>query len=401
MMIKKQYDEIEVERKEIIFSGNETIVENINRVMAYIQEHKVLATKGKHYFAIKHIKDLNAILLDPIDVFSTRPAQKTYPNINGIYLLLRTMGMLTFQVSKKETVMGINSELLESWQRLNSVEQYFTLLENWLVHSKPDATIEGSRNSLPLSEIISFFTYGRNHSTERMIENLSFFPEYYNIALAKMFGFVEITTVTPSNKIRWNIIDIKLQPLVKQILERMKPKDDNALIEWIFNPPARGYSKEIFTPYCKAFKNTLDYPEEREKNGLFRLKISLGKVYRTIDVTSEIDFQGLVSILLELFGFDNDHLYEFKFLDNFGQELVIKHPAMSLDEGKAWADEFYLKNIPLKEQNSFTFIFDFGDWWEFDILIEKIDEGKCIEEFKLIKSVGKAPEQYPDYDEEW
>jgi len=401
MIITKQYETIKIKSKEITFSGNETIVENINRVIAYIQVHKVLATKGKHYFAIKHIQDLNDILVDPIDVFSTRPIQKTYPNINGIYLLLRTMGMLTFQVSQKEIVMGINRELLESWQSLNSVEQYFTLLENWLVYSKPNEAIEASRNSFPLGDVLRFFTYGKNRSTERMIEDLGFFPEYYNIALAKMFGFIEITTVTPSNKMRWNIIDIKLQPLLKQILELMKPQDDHGLMNLIFNPPSRGYSKEIFAPYCKAFKNILEYQEEREKNGVFRLKISLGKVYRTIEITSETDFQGLASIILELFDFDNDHLYEFKFIDNFGQQAVIKHPEMSLDEGKAWANEFYLKNIPLEEQNRFTFIFDFGDWWEFDIMIEKIEEGKNMDDFKLIKSVGKAPEQYPDWDEEW
>jgi len=74
---------------------------------------------------------------------------------------------------------------------------------------------------------------------------------------------------------------------------------------------------------------------------------------------------------------------------------------MSLDEGKAWANEFHLKNIPLEEQNSFTFIFDFGDWWEFNIWIEKIEEGKRMDDFKLIKSVGDAPEQYSDYDDEW
>jgi len=401
MIIQKQYEKIKIESKVITLSGKETIVENINRVIAYIQEHKVLATKEKHYFAIKHIKDLNAILLDPIDVFSTRPAQKTYPNINGIYLLLRTMGMLIFQVSKKETVMGINRELLESWQHLNAVEQYFTLLENWLIYSKPDEVIEASRNSFPLGDVFRFFTYGQNVSHQKMIENLNFFPEYYHIALAKMFGFIEITTVTPTNKIRWNIVDITLHPLVKQILELIKPKDDNGLMELIFNPPPRGYTKAIFAPYCQAFNNILVYPKERETNGVFRLKMSLGKVYRTIEITSETDFQTLAAIILDLFDFDNDHLYEFKFIDNFGQEVVIKHGEMSLDEGKAWANEFYLKNIPLEEQNSFTFIFDFGDWWEFNIWIEKIEEGKRMDDFKLIKSVGKAPKQYPDWDEEW
>ncbi len=50
---------------------------------------------------------------------------------------------------------------------------------------------------------------------------------------------------------------------------------------------------------------------------------------------------------------------------------------------------------------SFKFIFDFGDWWEFNILIEEIKEGETIDEVKLIKSYGTAPKQYPDYDEEW
>lgn len=401
MYIKQQYNKIKIDNKEIILEGKETIVEDINRVLYYIQNNKILATKGKQYFAIKHIKELNAILVDPIDVFSTRPAQKTYPNINGIYLILRTMGMLTFKVSKKETVMSVNEKLLKSWQSLNFTEQYFTLLENWLIHSKPRETIEGSCMSLPLAEVIRFFTYGQNSSTERMIENLNFFPEYYNIALAKMFGFIELSTTAPNKKIRWNIVDIELNPLVKQILELIKPKDDHGLMKLVLNPPSRGYSKEIFAPYCKDFKNLLEYPKEQEKNGIFRLKMSLGKVYRTIDVSSETNFQSLASIILELFNFDNDHLYEFRLLDNFGQQVSIKHPEMPLDEGKAWADEFSLKNLPLEEQNSFTFIFDFGDWWEFDIFIEKIVEGESMDDFKLIKSVGKAPKQYPDYDEEW
>ncbi len=400
MMIKKQYDALRIESKEIILEGNEIIVENINRVIAYIQEHKVLATKGKQYFAIKYIKDLNALLVDPLDIFSLRPAQKSYPNINGIYLILRTMSMLTFKVSKKETVMGINGKVLERWQCLNTTEQYFTLLENWLVHSKPSETIEASRNGFPLEEAIRFFTYGQNFSRERMIENLNFFPEYYNIALSQMFGFIEISTITPTTKMRWNIVDITLNPLLKQIFKLINPNDEMGLMHLILNPPQRGYTKEIFNPYCKAYNQTLVYSQPNDKNGVFRLKISLGKVYRTIDITSEIDFQSLASIILELFDFDNDHMYEFIFLDNFGQQASIKYPEATLDEGKAWADEFYLKNLPLEEQNSFTFIFDFGDWWEFDIFIEKIEEGEFIENFKLIKSVGEAPEQYPDYEED-
>ena len=400
MIIQKAYNALKVEQKEIILEGKETIVENINRVISYIQEHKVLATKGRQYFAIKHIKDLNAILIKPLDIFSLRPMQRSYPNINGIYLILRTMGMLSFKITKREIVMSINEELFKSWNSLNTTEQYFTLLENWLIYSKPNETIEASNRALPLAEMIRFFTSGSTFSKIQMIESLSFSPEYYNLALAEMFGFIDISTVTPTKKVRWNIVDIKVKPLVKQILELLKPEDNHMLMQLIFNPPERGYTKDIFNPYCKDYKQTLHYPLTHDKNGIFRLKISLGKVYRTIDISSEVDFENLASIILELFNFDNDHLYEFRFINNFGQKESIKHPEVNLDDGKAWAYKFYLKDLPLEEQNSFTFIFDFGDWWEFDIFIEKIEEGKYIENVKLLKSVGEAPEQYPDY-EEW
>ena len=42
----------------------------------------------------------------------------------------------------------------------------------------------------------------------------------------------------------------------------------------------------------------------------------------------------------------------------------------------------------------FTYLFDFGDQWQFDIKVMEIREG-TVEKPELIKAVGDAPEQYP------
>jgi len=400
MYIKKQYDKIKIDDK-ITLTGNETVVENVNRMIEHIQNHKILVGKAKKVFSAKSIKELNGVVVKPLDIISTRPAQKTYPNINGLYLLLRTMGILRFKVSKKEVVVEINQKLLKNWQKLNSTEQYFMLLEFWLIHSTPEDTINAFESS-SLGSIINFFLEKRFELDDTLSE-LTYYPEYYNISLCEMFGFVTIFSMSPKEKNRWNIVDVKVNPLVKQILPLIMMQKREILGFLLFNQPKIGFTQKIFHPYFKEYKKVLKYQKDTStKEGVFRLKVSLGRVYRTLEMDADSTFQSLASDILDEFNFDNDHLYEFRFSDNFGKDRTIKHPYIR-EEGvnDLWADEYLLKNFPLKELESFKFIFDFGDWWEFDILIEKIDESRKIEETKVVKSHGEAPKQYEYYDEDF
>jgi len=399
MYIKQQYDKIKLGKKEITLKNNQTIVEDINRVINHIQTNKILATKAKRYFGLKHIKELNDILVNPLNIISTRPAQKTYPNINGLYLILRAMGIIRFKVSKKEIVMQIDEELLKNWQSLNETEQYFMLLELWLIHSNPEGIIEGYAR-LPLKELNDFFI-DNSHSLTRTLESMNYSPEYYNLALFEMFGFVKIKSLKPKEKNRWNIKEIKVKPLIRKILPLIRIKKES-IITLIYNPPPLGYYQKLFQPHFQEFKNILKYPKAKEPiTGVYRLKISLGRVYHIIEISSDKNFEFLASDILKQFNFDCDHLYEFRFTDNFGNKKSIQHYRMSPDGNNLWVDEYCLKELPLQAFESFKFIFDFGDWWEFDIFIEEIREGESIDEVKLIKSYGTAPKQYPNYEEEW
>ncbi|MBD3793437.1 MAG: hypothetical protein IE889_04660 [Campylobacterales bacterium] len=249
---------------------------------------------------------------------------------------------------------------------------------------------------------MNFFQRER-FSLDKTLLELDYNPEYSNLALCEMFGFVDIYDLRPKDKNRWNIIDIKVKPLAKKILPLAFGKDEKERMHLLFSELKLGAFQQIFQPYFKEFNAILAYPKEKNTTkGVYQLKVSLGRVYRTIEVDADTTFEHLAFTILEQFTFDCDHLYEFRFIDDFGKNRSIKHPEMREEaDDDLWADVYCLKNLPLQVSENFKFIFDFGDWWEFDILIEKIDESREIKGVKLIKSQGEAPEQYPDYDEEW
>ena len=40
------------------------------------------------------------------------------------------------------------------------------------------------------------------------------------------------------------------------------------------------------------------------------------------------------------------------------------------------------------------YVFDFGDWWEFDVTLERVDPGMAIEKPVVLEKHGEPPEQY-------
>ena len=45
------------------------------------------------------------------------------------------------------------------------------------------------------------------------------------------------------------------------------------------------------------------------------------------------------------------------------------------------------------------YIFDFGDWWEFQLQLEEINTDDLRPDYgEIIERKGKAPQQYPDWE---
>ena len=63
-----------------------------------------------------------------------------------------------------------------------------------------------------------------------------------------------------------------------------------------------------------------------------------------------------------------------------GEELSVKDTELGM--------------LELRKGQSFSYLFDFGDMWWFDIKVLEIKEGNVVFP-QLTKAVNPAPEQYP------
>ncbi len=126
-----------------------------------------------------------------------------------------------------------------------------------------------------------------------------------------------------------------------------------------------------------------------------KLSVSLEKgLYKHFLVPAGISFGELHSIILDAFGFDDDHMHEF-FLDN-----IPYSESGQLTKGYEQNDSScnYILGDYLSEGMKFLFLYDFGDDWRFNCKVLSVSDTPCKDAI-IVKSVGKNPVQYPDYDE--
>ena len=110
---------------------------------------------------------------------------------------------------------------------------------------------------------------------------------------------------------------------------------------------------------------------------------------RTIEVREYFTLGQLHEYIQEIVEFDDDHLYEFF----IGQNPRNKSNSVP---SNVKLNEIY----PITGYNIY-YLFDFGDSWLFQIkkLRKRLNEESGLEYPRIIKSSGKNPEQYPEYEE--
>lgn len=141
--------------------------------------------------------------------------------------------------------------------------------------------------------------------------------------------------------------------------------------------------------------------QEQEEQS-FVISVSLGKgCYRHIQISENATFYDLHEAILDAFGFDDDHAHVF-FMDNrwwspFGQICSADAIDEDEDEDTLASDECVLYG--LKKGQAFKYLFDFGYEWRFQCKVLRVID-KQTEYARVIKQVGEAPAQYPDWDDD-
>jgi hypothetical protein len=103
---------------------------------------------------------------------------------------------------------------------------------------------------------------------------------------------------------------------------------------------------------------------------IYQLKVTLRDIrppiWRRIQVVSNTSLQRLHGILQTAMGWHDGHLHEFYIFGNsYGDPKVMEGEV--LDERRVTLGQFITR-----EREKFHYLYDFGDAWEHEILVEKI-----------------------------
>ncbi|MPR13106.1 IS1096 element passenger TnpR family protein [Microvirga tunisiensis] len=129
-------------------------------------------------------------------------------------------------------------------------------------------------------------------------------------------------------------------------------------------------------------------------------------IYREIEVESRKTLSDLAEAIVHSFGFEFDHAFGF-YSKLTGQDVMRSQPRYELfaDMGEATeaksVEKSRIADAFPDVGHKMLFMFDYGDDWRF--VVEVIGLGQKVAKTrypKVLKKVGKAPEQYGAWEEE-
>jgi len=364
------------------------------------------------FLTTKSLSILNENMSLPLKSDLKRPTQNSFPHIDGLYLLARATGMVYIHGADTKKIMVLNESVRKSWLELNPTEQYFTLLETLLLKADPEIIGEHARLlDSPIRNWARFFHEIPDRGLkigQRQKDHIAYGPGLYFIALLELFGFIAVTHGIPKKGKGWCISRVNRTPFGDAMLELLSDFLIRSEELWLdiadeeSDPEnSLGELQPLVQPFFLKWQKNLELPVHEFQEGMYVFKVSLGKnVSRRIAIPSDLTLDLMSEEILDAFDFDSDHLYSFIFRNRLGVLMEVNHPYM--DDNPPCADEFLVGDLPIQPGESMVFLYDFGDHWEFNVNLEKIDLLKSGKKRPmLLESVGKAPQQYEYSDEEW
>lgn len=380
------------------------ILHDFQVLLDYVIEVSPQLTAG-HLLPMKVLAQLHEQLSRRIQHDLRRPQQKSYPHINGLFLLLRASGLTTVDASGRKPVLEVDPVVLESWRGLNADERYFALLESWLLRG--DGEIIGERE-IPLALRPPHHLWSslyqsiekQDWSESDWIERVRYWPGLYNLALMELFGLVTIEDAAVVPQKGWQIANIQStewgEALLLLILQYSAHNMRN-----LFNFSPHENLPEILTkdiisiiqPYRPQCQKTLQLPKTEFQDGLFVFKVLLDtQVWRMVSIPAQCTLDDLSNAILAAYRFDHDHLYRYIYSTRFGTKVQVNHPYL---EYGLTTNEVRVGDLPAQPGFQMAFNYDFGDDWYFYLQLEQIDPpDPKVSTYRIGKKQGKSPAQY-------
>lgn len=358
-----------------------------------------LRVGGQHFsLPIKVLPQINAAMRFPVHHDLGRPLLTSYPAILGLFVLLRCSEIVITANKPKRLV--IDPEMVDRWRALSPIDQYMHLLVTWFC----DASLEVVGNRTSMFNRIRDTALSLYCKLEQRVTELdadSFFNNGMEnssaLGLLQEFGWIKLQYREPAEGKAATLERVERTEFGDSMFvaclggERTHfVRDRNELI---------GELQKVFPEWTVRLETIKD--EAREGRHIF--KVSIGKVWRRIAAPSDANLDDLAAAILDTFEFTDNHLYEFLLKLRSGKTKTIVGPRV---DGEFFTEETLLGELEMEVGESMIFHFDFGDDWQFDVLLEKFDESNTNADIELLQSHGDPPPQYDnedwddDFDEE-
>ncbi|MEZ4870538.1 MAG: plasmid pRiA4b ORF-3 family protein [Caldilineaceae bacterium] len=384
-----------------------SLLQDFAMLLTFIHENAPQLT-GTLLLPLKVLEPLNARLAHPIQHGLRRPQQKSFPHLNGLFWLVRTSGLTRVDKTGKKPRLQLDEPTYHSWQALNPTEQYCTLLESWTLRAQSE--IIGERDAFGFNRVVEMWDslYHRVPAGGLSVagnadleQSLGHFPGYHNLALMALFGLVTVQSAPPLPGMGWRIAKIQrtllgeaLHVLVRRFIfgDPQQTRDGLWFRYSVSSEIPIGALQPVLQPYWPAWQNNLRISGTEFCGDLHIFKVALTKdIWRRIAIAGTDLLDELSDIILRAYGFDFDHLYRFTYMNRFGGESYANHPYL---EEAPFTSEVRIGDLPLEVGSEMSYLYDFGDHWDFTVTLERIEPRQGTPQAQIIATQGDAPEQY-------
>ncbi len=388
-------------------SGPGTILADFETLLDFIAGG-VRSTGKYHLLPMDRLRELDERMTRPLRPNLARPQQRSYPHLNGLYLLLRATQIgVPKGHGKSSGQLTLDPIMCQQWSQLNPTERYFNLLEAWLRHSSWEAIgLHGSDQFGYLAMEVRMLCQrippeGRCISKKEQTRGgiVDSVQQSTTLALLELFGLMTVERDQPAKGQNWCVTNICHTTFGDELLGTVFNEIERSLIAREPSESDFGAWQPVFQSSFPQWINNLKFAEPEFRDGIYYFKVSLGTPWRRIAISAESSLDELAECIIDAFDFDGDHLYAFQFVERDGQKLSVEHPRVG--DAELHTDEIAVGYLPLQEGESMPFHYDFGADWRFKVKLEKIAPADPeISVPIVVESHGEAPAEYGS-DDEW
>lgn len=422
------------------------ILKDFESFMSYFEANKIKVSEKTKHFPNKTLSEVNAKLENGVQNPPKNLRQEGYTLIHLFYHISLVSGLADISVIKNKSCIEVKPRH-EEFLTLSPVDKYMFLLEAFWVHCDLNMISNSYFQGRTTQDIILFLDplckeieKGKSdfnpdndkyqHSFRDLgtfIECLSFFGfcdfeididhEFATLSRRVIkrlwiteFGMKILPVLNQNRNLSFWNVSFRIESGEKIDFPGQKNSEYD-IGGFMFE--SKKYSKSSsfvkIEPFNSIFKSLLSgmkdivipvIPHE-EKVDLCHMIFNVyftTKIYRKIAISSDSTLEELHWIIQEAFDFDNDHLYSF-----FMAGKPWSHKAINCPEGSEgpFTDEVTLGELKLKPGKKILYLFDYGDEWRFNVILKNVDPiEKPMKSPIILESVGEAPQQYPDFDDE-